>query len=639
MLVGSQFSKLRRVRPSTVFRAVLGALSLSHHERCLFLVCASLHVLFKALLGARLALEDGYGFRSLVAPPMMLIFVGSDVAISLGLTYLTRLAPSRRRHLAGLAISIVLGGFLLGNVVIHQYFRTFVNRGLLEFNGASVVELFDYARAGVTPTSVAFLGGAVAVIVLGHRASRTPKHPTRGAAALTWGLLGWAPVALWLSDQVSAGQSGWLARTPTFELVRGYLEGNRGQPRRATPEERAAFVWPGPLFGQYDTAPVPGVAAKEGRNVLFILIESLPFEQTSLGGKPAQLPSLARLAEHGYSFTNFRTVFPATSRSFWSLHCGAHAPHGPATITKYAPGFRCASLVHALKSRGYATGFFTSSMFSYDNLDRSWLLEGYDTVKDFNHLHARARRNDITAPAVEEEVVVEALFSFLRERRKQPWFAHYFMFWNHAPYRLPFEDISGLPPLERYRRTLVYLDQTLTSLLERGRAEGLIDDHTLVVITADHGEGFALHHDNVNHVGHLYEDDVRVPFVIHLPELGAVKVARQGSHIDFAPTLGRLLGLPPAAPWRGQDLLGDDYRPQPTLLFGRASFSTNGVVDGQFKFIDYLDRRSAHLYDLSRDPTEQLNLAGAHPEQVARYRALLDTWLPVIEADAWALQP
>ncbi len=639
MLFGRTLRSLPSFRVRTVFHAVVRGLALSRDETRLFLVCTILHMLFKALLGTKIALEDGYGFRSLVAPPMVLIFLGGDILISLGLAYLSRLSPPGYRRGTQLALAIVLGGFLLGNVVIHQYFRTFVNRGLLEFNGASLIELVDYAGAGVTPYSVAFLVGAVAAITVGRRAPSPASKPSRCGTVWIWGLLGWVPVALCLSDQVSAGQSVWLARTPAFELVRGYLGKERGQPRRATPAELAAFAWPGPLFGHYDTTPIVSPSSQPGRNVLFILIESLPLEQTSLGGKPAQLPVLSRLAEHGFAFSNFRTVFPATSRSFWALHCGAHPPSGPSTITKYVPGFRCASLVHALKAHGYATGFFTSSMLSYDNLDRSWLIEGYDTVRDFTHLHARARRNDITAPAVEEEVVVEELFDFLRSRRHRPWFANYFMFWNHAPYRLPFQDISSLPPLERYRRTLTYLDQTLTALLERGRAEGLIDERTLVVLTADHGEGFALHHDNVNHVGHLYEDDVRVPLVVHLPELGAVTVGRQGSSIDLAPTLARLLGLPRAVPWRGQDLLSDDYRPRPTLLFGRASFSTNGLVDGQYKFIDYLDHDSVHLYDISRDPNEQTNLAGAHPAQVARYRQLLDTWLPVIEAEAWALQP
>ena len=46
---------------------------------------------------------------------------------------------------------------------------------------------------------------------------------------------------------------------------------------------------------------------------------------------------------------------------------------------------------------------------------------------------------------------------FVDSDRAKPFFATYFMFWNHAPYRLPHEDISHLPPYERYRRTLAYL--------------------------------------------------------------------------------------------------------------------------------------------------------------------------------------
>jgi arylsulfatase A-like enzyme len=264
-------------------------------------------------------------------------------------------------------------------------------------------------------------------------------------------------------------------------------------------------------------------------------------------------------------------------------------------------------------------------------------MRSYDAYADFLTLRARAKKNAFSAPAVEEEVVAQTLLEFVDKAPTQPFFATYFMFWNHAPYRLPFEDLSHLPPLARYKRTLSYLDQILRDLLAKLKARGVLDN-TLVIVTADHGEGFALHHDNTNHIGHVFEDDVRIPFLIHVPDkdVGMQRTHRQGSNIDFAPTLFHLLELPAAPSWQGQDLLSENFSARPTLLFGRASYVTNALVDGQLKYIEYPESGKRLLYDLARDPHEQRDLASARPKEAQAYHALIDAWLPVIEYRSWA---
>jgi membrane-anchored protein YejM (alkaline phosphatase superfamily) len=290
-----------------------------------------------------------------------------------------------------------------------------------------------------------------------------------------------------------------------------------------------------------------------------------------------------------------------------------------------------------LKAHGYRTGFFTAPMFTYDNLHKAQFMKSYDAYADFLTLRARAKKNAFSAPAVEEEVVEQALLEFVDRAPAQPFFATYFMFWNHAPYRLPFEDLSHLPPLERYKRTLGYLDHVLRDVLAQLKARHKLEE-TVVIVAADHGEGFALHHDNTNHIGHVFEDDVRVPFLIHVPDagVGAHVTHRQGSNLDFAPTLFRLLGLRGAASWQGQDLLAADFHSRPTLLFGRASYMTNALVDGQLKYIEYPDSGRRMLFDLARDPHEQRDLSAAYPKEVATYRALIERWLPVVEYRSWA---
>jgi arylsulfatase A-like enzyme len=602
-------------------------------------VSSAAHVALKLLLGLTLVYDDGYGWQTMVAPPQSLVLAGADIVFCFVVTkLLLHLVPERfQRSVQGCLLSLQLV-FLGASFIIHSYFKTFLNRGLLEFNGASAVELADYVRAALSVYSLSFIAGVAAVFgayfVRFDAIARSSwaKHTQAPFVIALAGVVGIVFVGT-----LSQGQAGFLAHNPEFQLLKSYVNQASAGTRKASAAEVRAFEVPdAPLRGRYPNVDRLPQFAVRGRNVLFVLIESLPFEQTSLAGPEGRFPLLGELAQNGVSFDNFRTVFPATSRSFITYHCGVYPSSGLATATKYRPGYRCDSILDGLKAFGYRTGFFTASMFTYDNLHKAEFMRGYDEYQDFLSLRSRSRMDALDAPAVEEEVVADALLSFTDRDPSRPFFATYFMFWNHSPYRLPFEDISHLKPLARYHRTLGYLDRVLRSVFERLKKSRALEE-TLVVLAADHGEGFALHHDNVTHVGHVYEDDVRIPFVIHVPglNLGAKVSHRQSSNVDFAPTLFSLLGLPHAPSWQGQNLLADDFQNRPTLLFGRAAHATNAIVDGNLKYIEYPVTQQRLLYDLDRDPHEQRDLFAERRSDADAYRSLLSRWLPVAEVLSW----
>ena len=630
---------LHVTRRSLTLLAVLlrGLFTLSPAARAFFYATCVVHLALKVLLGVTLAIDDGYGFDSMLGPPQSLVFVGSDVLMCFVVARALD-ACVKPRWLASVhgALLGLLFPFLVGNFILHSYFKAFLNRGLLEFNGAGSTEIADYARAGVTRWSVLFATIALIVTVafwlLRPALMRTRLVANRWLpAALS--VVGFA--AIMYANHLSSGQTGWIRKNPAYELIGSYTSGSAHATVRATAAEARAFETPKPLFGTYQTALDVRVPSQRNKNVLFVLIESLPLEQTPLAGEQSGLTVLSELAQDAVSFTNFRTVFPATSRSFLTYHCGIHPGAGDATVTKYLPGYRCDSLLGPLEAAGYRTGFFTAPMFTYDNLHKADVVKDYDVYEDFLSLHSAAG-TALNAPAVSEEVVSERVLRFARADRDKPFFATYFMFWNHAPYRLPDEDISGLRCHDRYRRTLGYLDRVLRDLLDRLRSDGVLDD-TVVVVAADHGEGFGLHHTNHNHVGHIFEDDVRIPLLIHVPGIGRHSTARNATNVDFAPTMAALLGLPRAPSWQGQDLLSQHFEPRPSLLFGRSSFATNGIVDGNYKYIEYVGGAERYLYDLALDPHEQHNLVEADPIKADAYRALASRWLPVVDYRAWVV--
>lgn len=635
----ASLASLRAAR-RTVYLVVLKLrplLTLSAEGRTFFYVSASLHVVLKVLLGLNAVVSDRYSYRSLLGPPQSVVLAAGDIGLCFAFARLLDwVAPRGKRRVIDGGLLLLLAGFLSLNFILHFYFSAFLNRGLIAFNGASRAELVDYALAGMSRYSLAFIAIAIggAALTCYHHPrlirSKLVSRPHLPIAIMAVDVLAMAYIS-----QLNQGQLGFLARDPSYELVRSYLRSSALVGERASAQQARAFRDPdAPLFGNYhddlDAAPLK----RPGANVLFVLIESLPFEQTTLGRAKGGLTVLSEMAHDGIVFDNIRAVFPATTRSFLTYHCGIYPSAGLSAATQYVPDYDCQSIVPVLRRAGYRTGFFTAPMFTYDNLHRSRVAKQYDRFDDYFSLRSASRLTALDTPAVEESVVTSKLLSFVSEHPERPFFATYFMFWNHAPYRLPFEDISHLPPLARYQRTLQYLDESLRGLLRSLKERGL-SENTVVIVAADHGEGFGVHHDNVNHVGHIYEDDVHVPFLIHLPGLGPHRSSRQGSNVDFAPTLASILGLPREPSWQGQDLLSPDFRSRPTLLYGRASFTTNGLVDGNYKYIEYLDGSARLLYDLASDPDEQHNLLPTNSEQADQYRSLIQRWLPAIEERSW----
>ena len=599
------------------------------------------HALFKSLLGLHQVLNGQYAMRSLVAPPQSLLLAGQDVALCYGAAMALNLARpgSRVQRWTSRVALLALLPFLAANFILHATVGQFLSAGLIAFNGAGPRELWHYVAAGASPVALLFMvtaGSILATTAIADERALPRAMARRAGAAVIIGIV--AVPAAFAAASLNAGQSAGLKKTPGDVLVRSLLTRHQLSTRRATADEVARFTMPvAPAFGHYQdearaATPTPGA------NVLLVVVESLPYELTPMGGSTDGLTVLGELAARGSNFTNVRSVFPATSRSLLSRHCGAYPTTGPVTVTVTRPDFHCGSVLDTVQRAAYRTGFFTASIFNYDNIQHSSLMRGYQTTEDFFSLRGRARHAGLSAGAVEEELVADRVDAFMRADASRPFFATYWMYWNHAPYELPDDDISSLPPRERYQRCLAYLDGVLRGLLGRAARAGLLD-RTIVVVTADHGEAFGDRHAVLNHMGDIYEENVHVPLVIVGPGVPTGSSARQGSTIDLAPTLAHLLALPGDPSWEGQSLFSDQWHNTPTLLFGRAAAITNGVVDGHLKFIEDVATGSRHLFDLSQDPTEQRDLAPEQPQVVETYQSLVGRWLPVEEAHAWAQTP
>ena len=165
-----------------------------------------------------------------------------------------------------------------------------------------------------------------------------------------------------------------------------------------------------------------------------------------------------------------------------------------------------------------------------------------------------------------------------------------------------------------YDGEVEYFDQCFGTLVDGLAARGLRDD-TAVIVLADHGEGF-FEHGSLGHAyGHWFEV-TQVPLVLWVPGLTdrEITVDTTVSHVDVAPTILDLMGLPPEPRMQGQSLVPMALRQGPWTPrvipseYGR-SYSLRAA---NLRYIvDYGGKEM--LYDTAADPIEKTDVKDKRP--------------------------
>ena len=183
---------------------------------------------------------------------------------------------------------------------------------------------------------------------------------------------------------------------------------------------------------------------------------------------------------------------------------------------------------------------------------------------------------------------------------------------------------------DAYAEALAYSDSQLGRLFDALRRSGRWD-RTLVVVTGDTGQAF-FEHGFAAHANALFEEVVRVPLIVRAPGLAPRADRRAAQHVDVAPTLFELLGLPPHPGHQGRSLLG---RPPPlrsVYLVAQCALAHQvGIVRGGYKLIHDERFGRSLLFDLRSDPGERRPLRDDDPRfaEITRRLGLLGrlaTW-------------
>jgi len=405
-------------------------------------------------------------------------------------------------------------------------------------------------------------------------------------------------------------------------------------------------------------------------NVILLTIDTLrPDRLGCYGFKPNITPNIDRLAYSGLRFTQAITGGSWTQAAFPVMLTSTYASMyggciGPLASERPSP-------IEALSRNGYTTaGFVTSPLlgqiFGYQrgfdhfaDLTPGEKDPGLRKIKGGQFFLRQPVTHSISkligtrsSPAklyVSAEELTDLICQWIG-KMQSPFFlwGHYMDV--HWPYHLEDQLIqpkdiaqawidiahlhnanwngASISPKQRdhyiqlYEQAVAYTDQHLGRLFDYLANHGL-EENTVVILLADHGEEF-LEHGRWGHwEDNLYDEILKVPLIIRIPGQPAGKVIdRQVRLLDLMPTILELCGIQVLEGVMGRSMAslwdknGQDYEAEVTISeMWHDAWHIVAVRTEEYKYIwDNKKPDQPRLYDLRTDPGEQHNISANAPQ-------------------------
>ncbi len=410
---------------------------------------------------------------------------------------------------------------------------------------------------------------------------------------------------------------------------------------------------------ELDSAPAAGM------NLLLITVDTTRADAiSSLGGDPRNTPNIDALAASGALFEQAYSASNVTKPSHVSIMTGQHLIEHKVFNNQVLIPEEVVALPQVMSYAGYRTAGYVAAV----QLGQETAWQGFDVIDGPSTGKEQRPGQEVVAPALK----------YLRRSSKKdkPFFLWTHFFDAHTLYTPPQElaeryyqgnprkgegpplsdleyfEAWGYKPMDRwirgvrdpeygkamYAAEVNLMDGHIGRILDELKALELEQD-TVVVLVADHGESLGEHGLYYDHVG-LYEVSLRIPLIVRVPGMPAgVRSAERVTQLDIAPTLGELFGMGGLPGRAGQSLLplingsGDSSFAERPLIFEAAHNLQIAMRDGRWKLILPIFKSNRRLssepmlFDLDSDPDELNNLYEVEREVAARMRPQLEPWL------------
>lgn len=380
-------------------------------------------------------------------------------------------------------------------------------------------------------------------------------------------------------------------------------------------------------------------------NIVLITIDTLRADHlSSYGYKRNTSPNIDRLAEKGILFENAYSQSSWTYPSMASMHTSEYP--GQFGDTKFENRIHDKSLTIAehMKNNFYGTfavvsNIVVSEIFGFG--------QGFDQFEDTYSSNPSVPTSKITTEKAKE---------YIEENKNNPFFVwiHYMDPHGHyidhdefdygSTYQGNLPDKFGTVYLNKNKDTLnaddleyindiydeeiSYTDKYIGELIEL--LDDLeIDDNTIIVLTADHGEEL-MDRTRFGHGSTLYQEVIRVPLIVYDPEYPKLSGKRVDKNVEVRFIAKTILDLTNTQ----SDFL-DGYN---LYDYDNENFS-NGIVYSAFtkqnktiflnewKLVTDKKQTLYELYNLKEDPLEQDNLFDSDIPDIVLLKEMLGSQL------------
>lgn len=333
---------------------------------------------------------------------------------------------------------------------------------------------------------------------------------------------------------------------------------------------------------------------RQPRGVIFLVIDTLRKDHLNIYGYPREtLVYLKKFADEGVAFSHAISQATMTKMSIPSMVTSLYPlSHTVLRSHKGLPA-SAKTIAELFREEGYATVAYSSVPFTGKSNN---MHQGYD------ELHEKGSISDSEYDSKTARHYVDRLITWLEEHRDEPFFVFLHVFDPHPPFRPrpPYDTLwgapgskdrlaeleadmrknnvaapMGLPRKQDYLKTgndpdellKIYLDwydgsirgvdAEIGQLLEALKEMGL-DQDTLMVFSADHGEEF-WEHGRLYHGHSVYGELNQVPLVFRWPNNAALRkgamIDKQIENIDIMPTILEFVGIQGPTNMQGRSLV------------------------------------------------------------------------------------
>jgi arylsulfatase A-like enzyme len=353
---------------------------------------------------------------------------------------------------------------------------------------------------------------------------------------------------------------------------------------------------------------------REGRVFLLLSIDALRADHLGAYGYPrGTSPTIDRLAARSALFVECLSVSSWTMPAMGTLGTGLRpAEHG--MVYWHLPLQKIPeTLAEVLGERNVATAFIGNPIPRLPGLER-----GFEVWEFYER---------------DDRAAVARAIEWLDQNRTRNRFLWVHLLSPHAPYDPLPQTLRSEPGLAEM--TVLYDGEIRTVDLYVRELLNAVGPHAGILFTADHGETLDEREElRYDHGMQLYEELLRIPCLLRLPGVSAEIRSERIRLADIPATVCDWFGVDAPRGSRGRSLLplveNQERPPSEPVYAWVVEDDPPGhkdqrwsVHDGNLKAVFNVDRGTARLFDLARDPGERVDVAAERSDDVARLGRLL----------------